>query len=193
MISLDQIVLLDQKVASAIAKIVQLQAENATLRKSVEELTTSLAAKSNDLSALMQEQGKIETGILAALEKLGALDGGAAISQDGGAQSGSFSNEGAEPLGEALQSSEGEKAFDESSQSGGGEEAFDDGAQSGEGGAALFGGDGDALAGGEGANDGDSIDGSQQLAALSSGTQAGNSGEGQVSGGQAENTTFDIF
>ena len=44
MISLDQVLLLEQKVESAVAKIQQLEGENAALRNKCSELTNALSA-----------------------------------------------------------------------------------------------------------------------------------------------------
>lgn len=74
MISLDQIHLLEKKVEGAVAKIAQLQAENDALRKSCAELTNALSAKSEQLSAFEQDQGKIEDGIIKALDRLNSIE-----------------------------------------------------------------------------------------------------------------------
>ena len=50
MISLDQVLLLEQKVESAVEKIRQLQNENDALRKKCSELTNALSSKSEQLS-----------------------------------------------------------------------------------------------------------------------------------------------
>lgn len=74
MISLNQILLLEQKVESAVEKIKRLQAENDALRKSCEELTNALSVKSEQLSQFEQEQSQIESGIKNALERLTAIE-----------------------------------------------------------------------------------------------------------------------
>src|SRR5574344_1749557 len=74
MISLDQILLLENKVESAVKKIIQLQAENDALRKSCAELTNSLSAKSEQLSSFEQDQSKIENGIIKALDRLNSIE-----------------------------------------------------------------------------------------------------------------------
>lgn len=74
MISLNQILTLEQKVEGAVQKITQLQTENAALRKSVLELSNALSAKSEQLTSLLQEQTKIESGFLSALDRLGCID-----------------------------------------------------------------------------------------------------------------------
>ena len=70
MISLDQILLLEQRVESAVAKIAQLQAENDALRSKCSELTNALSSKSEQLSTFESDQNKIESGILKALDRL---------------------------------------------------------------------------------------------------------------------------
>ncbi len=74
MISLDQILLLEQKVESAVEKISQLQAENDALRSKCAELTNSLSAETERLSAFEQDQSRIENGILKALERLSSIE-----------------------------------------------------------------------------------------------------------------------
>ena len=74
MITLDHVLLLEQKVESAVKKISQLQAENDALRSKCAELTNALSSKSEQLSAFEQDQGKIESGILKALDRLSAIE-----------------------------------------------------------------------------------------------------------------------
>ena len=74
MISLDQVILLEEKVENAVAKIVQLNAENAALRRKCAELTNALSAKTEQFSSFQTDQGKIEEGILKALERLNAVE-----------------------------------------------------------------------------------------------------------------------
>lgn len=89
MISLDQVLLLEQKVESAVAKIAQLQAENDALRSRCSELTNALSSKSEQLSSFESDQNKIESGILKALDKLNSIEnsvlkaGGQVASADG--------------------------------------------------------------------------------------------------------------
>ena len=66
MISLDQVLLLEQKVESAVAKIAQLQAENDALRSKCAELTNALSTKSEQLTTIESDQNRIESGILKA-------------------------------------------------------------------------------------------------------------------------------
>ena len=74
MISLDQVILLEENVENAVAKIVQLNAENAALRRKCAELTNALSAKTEQFSSFQTDQGKIEEGILKALERLNAVE-----------------------------------------------------------------------------------------------------------------------
>lgn len=74
MISLDQILLLEQRVESAVAKIAQLQAENDALRRKCSELTNALSSKSEQLSTFESDQNKIESGILKALDRLNSIE-----------------------------------------------------------------------------------------------------------------------
>ncbi len=74
MISLDQVLLLEQKVESAVAKIAQLQAENDALRKRCSELTNAFDSKSEQLSTFQLNQDKIETGIKKALDRLTSIE-----------------------------------------------------------------------------------------------------------------------
>lgn len=74
MVSLDQVLLLEQKVESAVAKIAQLQAENDALRSKCSELTNALSSKSEQLSSFESDQNKIESGILKALDRLNSIE-----------------------------------------------------------------------------------------------------------------------
>lgn len=74
MISLDQVLLLEQKVESAVAKIAQLQAENDALRSKCSELTNALSCKSEQLSTFELDQNKIESGIINALNRLNSIE-----------------------------------------------------------------------------------------------------------------------
>lgn len=73
MISLEQILVLEQKVESAVAKIAQLTAENDALRSKCAELTNALSVKTEQLSAFQSDQNKIELGIIKALQQLDAI------------------------------------------------------------------------------------------------------------------------
>ncbi|MBP3742424.1 MAG: cell division protein ZapB [Treponema sp.] len=70
MITLDQVMLLEQKVESAVAKIQQLQAENDALRTKCQELTNALSSKTEQLSSIETDQNQIESGIKKALDRL---------------------------------------------------------------------------------------------------------------------------
>lgn len=74
MISLDQILVLEQKVENAVVKIQQLNAENAALRRKCAELTNALTAKTEQFSNFEADQKMIEDGILKALQKLSTVE-----------------------------------------------------------------------------------------------------------------------
>lgn len=74
MITLDQVLMLEQKVESAVVKIQQLQAENDALRKQCAELTNALSSKSEQLSSFESNQNQIESGILNALDRLNQIE-----------------------------------------------------------------------------------------------------------------------
>ena len=74
MISLDQVLLLEEKVESAVAKIQQLEAENDALRNKCSELTNALSAKSEQLKAYESDQQKIESGIIKAIDRLNSIE-----------------------------------------------------------------------------------------------------------------------
>jgi len=74
MITLDQILTLQEKVESAVKKIEQLTAENAALRSKCVELTNALSAKTEQFSSFEADQSKIENGLLKALERLNAVE-----------------------------------------------------------------------------------------------------------------------
>ena len=74
MISLEQILLLQDRVENAVEKIAQLNAENVALRRKCAELTNALAAKTEQFSSFQNDQNKIEEGILKALDRLDALE-----------------------------------------------------------------------------------------------------------------------
>jgi len=74
MISLDQVLLLQEKVETAVAKISQLNAENDALRKKCAELTNALSAKSEQVAAFESDQNKIEETILKALDRLNSVE-----------------------------------------------------------------------------------------------------------------------
>ena len=74
MISLDQVLLLEEKVESAVAKIQQLEAENDALRNKCSELTNALSAKTEQLASYESEQNKIESGIIKAIDRLNSIE-----------------------------------------------------------------------------------------------------------------------
>ena len=74
MISVDTILLLQQKVESAVQKIEQLKAENDALRAERSELTKALSEKTELLSRFSADEKKIEDGILGALGRLDSLE-----------------------------------------------------------------------------------------------------------------------
>ena len=74
MISLDQILLLEEKVESAVEKIKQLEAENDALRSKCSELTNALSAKTEQLASFENEQKTIESGIIKAIDRLNSIE-----------------------------------------------------------------------------------------------------------------------
>ncbi|MCR5494192.1 MAG: cell division protein ZapB [Treponema sp.] len=74
MISLDQILILEQKVESAVKKISQLQAENDALRSKCAELTNALSSKSEQLSSFEQDQGLIESRIAQIINRFANIE-----------------------------------------------------------------------------------------------------------------------
>ena len=74
MISLDQILVLEKKVESAVNKITQLQAENDALRSKCAELTNALSSKSEQLSSFEQDQGLIESKIVNLINRFNNIE-----------------------------------------------------------------------------------------------------------------------
>lgn len=74
MISIDQVLLLQQKVESAVQKIVELKAENDALRNKCSELTNALSEKSELLASFTADEKKIEDSILGALDRLNKIE-----------------------------------------------------------------------------------------------------------------------
>ena len=91
MISLDQVLQLEEKVESAVKKIEQLNVENAALRRKCAELTNALATKSEQFSSFQTDQSKIEEGILKALSRLNAVENVVLSAVNGAAQASSGS------------------------------------------------------------------------------------------------------
>ena len=80
MISLEQVLLLQKKVETAVERIsslqneiTQLRSDNDALRSKCAELSNALAAKTELVSSLETNQGKIEEGILNAMSRLDAV------------------------------------------------------------------------------------------------------------------------
>ena len=74
MISIDQVLLLQQKVESAVQKIVELKAENDALRNKCSELTNALSEKTELLNSFTADEKKIEDSILGALDRLNKIE-----------------------------------------------------------------------------------------------------------------------
>ncbi|MBO7638623.1 MAG: cell division protein ZapB [Treponema sp.] len=90
MISLDQVLLLQKKVETAVEKIrslngqvLQLQSENDALRRKCTELQNSLADKSGLVSSLEAEQSQIEETIRKALDQLDDVENAVLDSESG--------------------------------------------------------------------------------------------------------------
>lgn len=74
MISLEQIQLLEQKVESAVAKILQLTEERDTLHQRCVQLEEENKRLQSTISDFHQDQDRIEQGIIKALDKLNAVE-----------------------------------------------------------------------------------------------------------------------
>lgn len=74
MISIDQVLLLQQKVESAVQKIVELKSENDALRRQCSELTNALSEKTELLNSFTADEKKIEVSILGALDRLNKIE-----------------------------------------------------------------------------------------------------------------------
>lgn len=81
MISLDQVLLLQEKVETAVQRLAQLNAdnerltsENDALRSKCAELSKALEDKTELVSNLESDQNKIEAGILSALSRLDTVE-----------------------------------------------------------------------------------------------------------------------
>ena len=109
MITLDQVLLLQEKVESAVAKIAQLKAENDALRSKCAELTNALSAKTEQFSTFEADQSKIEHGILQALERLNAVEN--AVVQAAGAGEAPAAPQPAEAAAGEEQAAAGESAL----------------------------------------------------------------------------------
>jgi len=98
MISIDQVLLLEERVESAVKKIEQLNAENAALRSKCAELSNALNAKSEQFSSFQNDQSKIEEGILKALSRLNAVENVVLQAANPAPAQGSFSTSSSEPV-----------------------------------------------------------------------------------------------
>lgn len=74
MISLEQIQLLEQKVESAVAKILQLTEERDTLHQRCVQLEEENKRLQSNILDFHQDQDRIEQGIIKALDKLNAVE-----------------------------------------------------------------------------------------------------------------------
>lgn len=74
MLSLDQVHLLENHVEKAVGKITSLTAENERLRSQLSTLQERVHELEGFVTGFKDDQGKIEAGILNALEQLGALE-----------------------------------------------------------------------------------------------------------------------
>lgn len=72
--TLEQVLLLEQKVESAVEKIRQLQAENDALRSKCAELTNALSSKSEQLKTCVNNNNLIQGGIQKALDQLSSIE-----------------------------------------------------------------------------------------------------------------------
>ena len=93
MISLDQVLLLQKKVETAVQRIAflegqveQLKSDNDALHSKCAELTKAVAEKTELVSSLEANQGKIEEGILNALTRLDSVENSILNSLDGDSQ-----------------------------------------------------------------------------------------------------------
>lgn len=112
MVSLDQVLLLEKKVESAVAKIAQLTAENDALRSKCAELTNALSAKTEQFSSFQTDQNKIEAGILKALEQLETVEN-AVLTTENTVASNAFEEESQPELTEKTETVEEEAVQEE--------------------------------------------------------------------------------
>ncbi len=112
MVSLDQVLLLEKKVESAVAKIAQLTAENDALRSKCAELTNALSAKTEQFSSFQTDQNKIEAGILKALEQLETVEN-AVLTTENTVASNAFEEESQPELTEITETVEEETVQEE--------------------------------------------------------------------------------
>lgn len=74
MLSLDQVRLLEDRVQKAVGKIQTLTSENTHLRSELSTLQTRVVELEGLVNAFKDDQGRIEEGILNALDKLSAFE-----------------------------------------------------------------------------------------------------------------------
>lgn len=74
MLSLDQVRLLEDRVQNAVGKIQTLTSENAHLRSELSALQTRVVELEGLVNTFKDDQGRIEEGILNALDKLSAFE-----------------------------------------------------------------------------------------------------------------------
>lgn len=115
MVSLDQVLLLEKKVESAVAKIAQLTAENDALRSKCAELTNALSAKTEQFSSFQTDQNKIEAGILKALEQLETVEN-AVLTTENTVASNAFEEESQPELTEITETVEEEVVQEEAAE-----------------------------------------------------------------------------
>ena len=121
MISLDQVLLLQKKVETAVGKInfltgqvEQLKNDNDALRAKCAELTKALDEKTELVSSLEVNQGKIEEGILTALNRLDTVENSILNGAGGAAAEGAAPEAAADGNGAQQESSDEEVEDDES-------------------------------------------------------------------------------
>lgn len=71
---IDQVLLLQEKVESAVEKIIQLKSENDALRSKCSELTNALSEKTELLNSFTADEQKIESSIKNAISRLDTLE-----------------------------------------------------------------------------------------------------------------------
>ena len=74
MLNLDQVRLLENRVEKAVGKIQSLTAENAHLRSQLSGLQTRVGELEGLVRSFRDDQGRIEEGILSALDRLSAFE-----------------------------------------------------------------------------------------------------------------------
>lgn len=74
MLSLDQVKLLESRVVKAVERIQALDTENARLRSQLSTLMARVAELEGVVNGFKDDQGRIEEGILSALDRLSAFE-----------------------------------------------------------------------------------------------------------------------